>query len=231
MTSTATRTHQVRRLLTVASAALALTAAGAGGNSLAAGKTGSAAHDGAGARTRGNAILVGEAAPGAAVPTTSSPTIGAHQRLPVLQPRSSGTGVRQAAPAPAAAAPATAAAPSAGAAPVQSFDGVNAAQNMRAAGFDTEPPDEGLGAGNGFVVNFVNVTGAIYRPNGQRLGAPFYLNTFFKEDPATATSDPRVYYDSSSGRWFATMVEYQFNADGTPCDRVPRGDLATSANG
>ena len=146
----------------------------------------------------------------------------------MLQPRSGRTRVRQASPATAPAAP-TATPSGATAAPVQSFDGVNAVQNKRIAGFDLEPPDEGLGAGNGYVVNFVNVVGAIYQPNGHRLGSPFYLNTFFKEDPATNTSDPRVYYDSSSGRWFATILEYQFNADGT---RVTEShvDLATSAS-
>ena len=45
------------------------------------------------------------------------------------------------------------------------FDGVDAIQNAATA-FDLEPPDEGLGAGNGYVVNFVNVTGAIYNTHG-----------------------------------------------------------------
>ena len=52
------------------------------------------------------------------------------------------------------------------------FDGVNAIQNSVTAGFDLEPPDEGLGAGHGFVANFVNVTGAIYNTHGRhRAGA------------------------------------------------------------
>lgn len=95
------------------------------------------------------------------------------------------------------------------------FDGVNAIQNSQTAGFDLEPPDEGLGAGHGFVANFVNVTGAIYNMRGGMVQGPFYLNTFFGETPDAFTSDPRVYYDAESGRWFATMLVYSFNSDFT----------------
>ncbi len=97
---------------------------------------------------------------------------------------------------------------------LQNFDGVDAIQNRAAAGFNLEPPDEGLGAGNGYVANFVNVTGAIYRRNGTPVTGPFYLNTFFRERPIANTSDPRVFYDASSRRWFATVFEYKFNKKG-----------------
>jgi hypothetical protein len=95
---------------------------------------------------------------------------------------------------------------------IAEFDGVNAIQNSETAGFDLEPPDEGLGAGNGFVANFVNVTGAIYNMHGGMVKGPFYLNKFFGEAPDAFTSDPRVYYDAHSGRWFATMLVYSFNS-------------------
>jgi hypothetical protein len=94
------------------------------------------------------------------------------------------------------------------------FDGIDAIQNAATA-FDLEPPDEGLGAGNGYVVNFVNVTGAVYNTHGGMVQGPFYLNTFFGEDPAANISDPRVYYDANTGHWFATVIEYTFNADFT----------------
>ena len=73
---------------------------------------------------------------------------------------------------------------SAGLAPsaiVRGFDGVSALDNRAASGFDLEPPDEGLAAGNGFVVNFVNVTGQIQSTSGAVLMKPFSLNTFFHE--------------------------------------------------
>ncbi len=98
---------------------------------------------------------------------------------------------------------------------VQNFDGIDAIQNRAAAGFNVEPPDEGLGAGNGFVANFVNVTGGIYRTDGRMVAGPFYLNTFFNEPADTNTSDPRVFYDASTKRWFATLLEYKFNDDFT----------------
>ncbi len=97
----------------------------------------------------------------------------------------------------------------------QRFDGIDAIQNKATAGFNLEPPDEGLGAGNAYVVNFVNVTGGIYKPNGRMVIPPFYLNTFFGEPDAANTSDPRVFYDDATNRWFATILEYQFNADFT----------------
>jgi hypothetical protein len=113
---------------------------------------------------------------------------------------------------------------------VANFDGVNAIQNKATAGFDLEPPDEGLGAGNGFVANFVNVTGAIYNMHGGLVQGPFYLNDFFGEAPEANTSDPRVYYDADSGRWYATMVGYSFNDDFTLITES-HVDLAVSDSG
>jgi hypothetical protein len=110
------------------------------------------------------------------------------------------------------------------------FDGVDAIDNKAASGFDLEPPDEGLGAGNGYVANFVNVTGAIYNTHGGMVQGPFYLNTFFGEGPEANTSDPRVYFDASSGRWYATMLAYSFNDDFTAITES-HIDVATSDSG
>lgn len=82
---------------------------------------------------------------------------------------------------------------------------------MQPNGIDVEPPDEGLGAGNGYVFNLVNLAGAIYSANGTILAGPFSLSAFFIEPPAFSTvliSDPRVYYDPSTNRWFATELEF-----------------------
>jgi len=98
---------------------------------------------------------------------------------------------------------------------VKNFDGVDAIQNRAAAGFNLEPPDEGLGASSAYVANFVNVTGAVYSTHGELLAGPFYLNTFFAESADANTSDPRVFYDHATQRWFATILEYQFNSDGS----------------
>ncbi len=109
------------------------------------------------------------------------------------------------------------------------FDGLNAIQNKATAGFDLEPPDEGLGAGHGFVVNFINVTGAVYNTHGGMVQGPFYLNTFFGEAPDANTSDPRVFYDPNTGHWFATMIEYTFNSDFTAITES-HVDLAASSS-
>ncbi|MBO1766627.1 hypothetical protein [Allobranchiibius sp. GilTou38] len=112
--------------------------------------------------------------------------------------------------------------------PTVEFDGVDAIQSKAVAGYDVEPPDEGLGAGNGYVANFVNVAGAIYRTDGSTVTAPFFLNTFFDE-PATANlTDTRVYYDSPSRTWFATMLEYGLTSDGSAVTES-HVDLAVSS--
>lgn len=169
----------------------------------------SQAADGSSAVTRGTIHRVGTTNPG----QLKADGVSGHVRqpLPVLRPN---TGVAKLGAAPAV----QGAQQIAGVQPaddpgslLQNFDGIDAIQNRAAAGFNLEPPDEGLGAGNGYVANFVNVTGGIYRANGRMVAGPFYLNRFFGEPDATNTSDPRVFYDASSRTWFATILEYKFN--------------------
>lgn len=138
---------------------------------------------------------------------------GAHHPLPVLRPGSGTAHARYAPSAKSASGAAPGKTATSSSRLLSNFDGVDAIQNRNAAGFNLEPPDEGLGASNDYVANFVNVTGAIYRPDGTMVQGPFYLNTFFQEPDAANTSDPRVYYDPSTQRWFATILVYSFNAD------------------
>ncbi len=82
--------------------------------------------------------------------------------------------------------------------------------------FSLEPPDQGLAVGNGFVVEAVNLAIAVYNTSGTRLALES-LNKFFglasaivRTPPVTYgpfTSDPRAYYDASTGRWFVTLLE------------------------
>jgi hypothetical protein len=82
--------------------------------------------------------------------------------------------------------------------------------------FSTEPPDQGLAAGNGFVMQAVNAALAIYdAKTGILRQGPTALNQFFRLKPeinrANATygdftSDPRVFYDTQLQRWFVTVV-------------------------
>ena len=103
------------------------------------------------------------------------------------------------------------------------FNGINH-RDQRIAGtgaftntqFSTEPPDEGLAVGNGFVLQTVNAALAIYDANsGSLRQGPTALNQFFHLKPeinrSTATygdftSDPRAYYDTQLQRWIVTVV-------------------------
>ena len=168
----------------------------------------------ASAAVRTSASSVGVSSPAAL--GAASPARTDRQQLPVLRPARTG-----AAAGPATAVSSPGAVPSATAAghgvgtPAQSFDGVSALDNKRAAGFDLEPPDEGLGASSDYVVNFVNVTGEVRSTSGAPLGHPFYLNDFFHEAAAANTSDPRIYFDAHTQRWVASILGYAFNSAGT----------------
>jgi hypothetical protein len=95
----------------------------------------------------------------------------------------------------------------------QRFAGTGAYANTQ---FSTEPPDEGLAVGNGFVLQTVNAALAIYDAgSGALRQGPTALNQFFHLKPeinrsngvyGDFTSDPRVYYDAQLQRWFVTVV-------------------------
>src|SRR5712691_944972 len=84
--------------------------------------------------------------------------------------------------------------------------------------FSTEPPDQGLAAGEGFILEAVNDALAVY---GQRshalLVGPTPLNQFFKRSPEIIRStppvlgdflsDPKAYFDPQTRRWFVTILE------------------------
>jgi len=105
-----------------------------------------------------------------------------------------------------------------------SFDGLNHfAQRFGASPnqFSLEPPDQGLCAGNGYVVETINDVIAVYDTNGNMLKGPGTLNGFYGYAPAIVRAtpaspghpatpavfgpfitDPSCYYDSATQRWF-----------------------------
>ena len=90
---------------------------------------------------------------------------------------------------------------------LHNFNGVSS-RDSEVTNFNArfEPPDQGLCAGNGFVLEPVNSAYSIYRTNGTRVRGPFNVNDLFNEGAAEFTSDPRCYYDATTHRWFATIL-------------------------
>ena len=69
-------------------------------------------------------------------------------------------------------------------------------------GLDLEPPDQGLCAGGGYVMEFINNALAIYDKNGSQLLPPVGSPAVFAQPTTDFFSDPRCYYDAPTKRWF-----------------------------
>jgi hypothetical protein len=81
------------------------------------------------------------------------------------------------------------------------FGAVDSVQEASVYGFDLEPPDQGLCAGNGYVMEFINDVLAVYDQHGAQLMAPLRSPDAFGR-PKDAFVDPRCYYDAPTKRWF-----------------------------
>ena len=116
------------------------------------------------------------------------------------------SGVAQASTAPAASAATAPAATSAGTL-LQNFNGVGS-RDSEVTNFNQqfEPPDQGLCAGNGFVLEPVNSAYSVYKTTAPASRGPFNVNDLFNEGASEFTSDPRCYYDASTTPWFATIL-------------------------
>ncbi len=79
--------------------------------------------------------------------------------------------------------------------------------------FSTEPPDQGLCAGNGFVLETVNQVLRVFDTRGNPLTAPIDLNSFYGYPAAIDRAasprtfgpdlfDPSCYFDQATQRWF-----------------------------
>jgi hypothetical protein len=102
-----------------------------------------------------------------------------------------------------------------------SFDGLNHLQQRQANGgnqFSVEPPDQGLCAGNGFVMESTNDVLQVYSTTGTPLlngGSAVDLNTFYGYLAAInrttgvrgpAVTDPSCYFDQPTQRWFQVAL-------------------------
>ncbi|HXQ92948.1 MAG TPA: hypothetical protein VN739_08065 [Nitrososphaerales archaeon] len=96
--------------------------------------------------------------------------------------------------------------------------GVNAFDSGSVNGFDVEPPDQGLCAGNGYVIDVINLVLKVYSastfaplssdvalaallgfPIGQQFGQSAVGGGYI-------LSDPRCLYDASTGHWFLSFL-------------------------
>jgi hypothetical protein len=95
--------------------------------------------------------------------------------------------------------------------PDQGFSGFAAltgAEQASVAGFDLEPPDQGVCTDGKVVMEAVNLAASVYDATSHKvLAGPVYLNDFFGVAPTDFTSDPRCYYDPPTQRWFVTLTD------------------------
>jgi hypothetical protein len=128
----------------------------------------------------------------------SSASRGARQRP------STGQQARTAGPTVIASAPTSA---TAAGTLLRNFNGVSS-RDSEITNFNQrfEPPDQGLCAGNGYVIEPVNSAYTIYNSAGKVLRGPFNVNDLFNEGAAEFTSDPRCYYEASTNTWYATVL-------------------------
>jgi hypothetical protein len=108
----------------------------------------------------------------------------------------------------------------------QNFNGVSSLDSaVTNFGAEFEPPDQGLCAGNGFVLEAVNSAFTIYRRTGAVVAGPFNVNVLFGDGLTEFTSDPRCSYDPATHTWFAIILF--INDAGT----AARTDIAVSTSG
>lgn len=88
---------------------------------------------------------------------------------------------------------------------VAEFEGLHYGTND-GIGNTIAPPDVQLAVGPGHVMELVNWIGAIWTKDGTRVST-FRLQTLFGTPPGEGLGDPKILYDSMSGRWFASAMD------------------------
>jgi hypothetical protein len=108
-----------------------------------------------------------------------------------------------------------------------SFDGLDHRDQRLANNgnqFSLEPPDQGLCAGNGYVLESVNDALRVFDTGGHPLTGVIDLNTFYGYPPAinrttgvfgAEVTDPSCYYDPQTQRWFHVVLTLALTTRGS----------------
>jgi hypothetical protein len=87
------------------------------------------------------------------------------------------------------------------------FEGLDNNDNAGTVGFTLTPPDPQVAVGPNHVFEMVNVIGRISTRAGGSVQT-FALRSFFGLPAGYSDTDPRVFYDALSNRWFASYASY-----------------------
>lgn len=122
------------------------------------------------------------------------------------------------------------------------FEGLNFRQQRLANGgnqFSVEPPDQGLCAGNGYVLESTNDVLRIFDTAGNAVTGVVDLNTFYGYPAAINrttgargpfVTDPSCYYDQATQRWFHVVLTLEVNPSGGAFLGQNFLDIAVSAS-
>ena len=173
---------------------------------------------------RDGIVNMTQLASASAAPTSKAGTEIALNRRPVLRPpvRDSGAVIDRMPAAPLA--------PAVGPAPnFRGFTGLTHLEQRNARNgnqFSTEPPDQGLAVGNGFVLEAINCALNVYNTDGvQQLVRPLALTEFFGLPPSinrttgfngVFVGDVSCLFDTETQRWFVVAWAQLNTPSGVP---------------
>jgi hypothetical protein len=87
------------------------------------------------------------------------------------------------------------------------FEGLDNGDNSAVVGFTLTPPDPQVAVGPNHVFEMVNVIGRVYTRSGGTVQT-FALRSFFGVPAGYFDTDPKVFFDALSNRWFASYASY-----------------------
>jgi hypothetical protein len=99
--------------------------------------------------------------------------------------------------------------------PSSSFAGISDEQQATATSTRWEPPDTQLAAGPTALVEMVNAVGRIYNKSGAPTTPLFALRQWFGMPANYEGGDPRILFDGSAQRWYATLMGFDPSTGGS----------------